>query len=55
MLRFQDFLPSIGWAIEPSWSRGVWPLAARGVWNAGIGAFGDSYPDLVDAAWAIPC
>jgi hypothetical protein len=23
--------------------------------DAGIGGMGDSYPDLVDAAWAYPC
>jgi hypothetical protein len=31
------------------------PVAAGFVCRAGIGGMGDSYPDLVDADWAIPC
>jgi hypothetical protein len=30
-------------------------VAGHDVRSAGIGGMGDSYPDLVDAAWANPC
>jgi hypothetical protein len=56
MLRFREFLPVIGWPVSRDpvaeigglwrWGR-ILLVAARAVWNAGIGGMRDSYPAVV--------